>query len=157
MRHPKQLRLCLIELHMGVNIQRHADVRMTHDVLEGLRVHAGLHHVRAESMSAYMRRYLGHGDAIDLVVLLHVLSQRKITLSALGCRIILIQKPTVHIFLFSVLINVTVAAPPICTLAFTFTQNLVSIVSSFFAHGISPLNKKSQTCDIIISQIWLFV
>ena len=31
--------------------------------------------------------------------------------------------------------------PPICTLVFAFTQNPVSIVSSFFAHGISPFKK----------------
>ena len=61
-RYSKQLRLCVIELHMGVNIQRHADVRMSHDVLESLGAHAGLRHVGAEGMSAYMRRHFGHLD-----------------------------------------------------------------------------------------------
>jgi len=60
-------------------------------------------------------------------------------------------------FLCQPVIFPTLPVPPICTLVFTFTQNPVSIVSSFLAHGISPLNEKSQTCDIIISQIWLFV
>ena len=68
LRQPEHFCLCIIKLHMSVNIQRHADVRTTHDVLEGLWVHAGLRHVGAEGMSAYMRRHFGHLDAVDPVV-----------------------------------------------------------------------------------------
>ena len=55
---------------MGVNIQRHADVRMSHDILQVLRVHSGFRHIGAEGMPAYMRGYFGHLDAVDLVVFL---------------------------------------------------------------------------------------
>ena len=69
-RYSKQLCLCVIELHMGVNIQRHADVRMTHDILQCLWIHSGFRHIGTEGVSAYMRGYFGHLDAVDLVVLL---------------------------------------------------------------------------------------
>ena len=68
----KQLCLCVIELHMGVNIQRYADVRMTHDILQCLWIHSGFRHIRTEGVPAYMR-----GDVrqravrIKLLVLLH--------------------------------------------------------------------------------------
>ena len=55
---------------MGVDIQRHADVRMTHDILQVLWIHTGLCHIGTEGVSAYMRGYFGHLDAVDLVVLL---------------------------------------------------------------------------------------
>ena len=54
---------------MGVDVQRHADVRMTHDILQCLRVHSGFRHIGTEGVSAYMRGYFGHLDAVDLVVL----------------------------------------------------------------------------------------
>ena len=53
-RYPKQLCLCVIELHMGVNIQRHADVRMAHDILQRLGIHPGFGHIRAESVPAFL-------------------------------------------------------------------------------------------------------
>ena len=33
LRHTEQFFLHIIELHMGIGVQRHADVRMSHDVL----------------------------------------------------------------------------------------------------------------------------
>ena len=90
--------------------------------------------------------------------LLFLLSQRKFSLFTPGSRVILIQTPTVHILLFTILINISVTIPPICTLVFTFTQNPVSIVSSFFTHcNLSFQNKESQTCSFILSQIRLSV
>ena len=50
-RYSKQLCLCVIELHMGVNIQRHADVRMPHDILQCLRAHSGFRHIGTEGVS----------------------------------------------------------------------------------------------------------
>ena len=70
-RHSKQLCLCVIELHMGVDVQRHADVRMTHDILQCLWIHSGFRHIGTEGVSAYMRGYFGHLDAIDIVVFLN--------------------------------------------------------------------------------------
>ena len=48
---------------MGVNIQRHADVRMTHDILQCLWIHSGFRHIGTEGVSAYMRGYFWHLDA----------------------------------------------------------------------------------------------
>ena len=53
----KQLCLCVIELHMGVNIQRHADVRMTHDILQCLGVHPGFFHIGTEGVPAQWSGY----------------------------------------------------------------------------------------------------
>ena len=90
--------------------------------------------------------------------LLFLLSQRKLSLFTPGSRVILIQTPTVHILLFTILVNISVTIPPICTLVFTFTQNPISIVSSFFTHrNLSFQNKESQTCSFILSQIRLSV
>ena len=73
-------------------------------------------------------------------------------------RVILVQTPTVHILLLTILVNISVTIPPICTLVFTFTQNPISIVSSFFTHrNLSFQNKESQTCSFILSQIRLSV
>lgn len=43
---------------MGVDIHRDLNLRMAHDVLEDLRIHSGTGHIRAERMTAYMRRYV---------------------------------------------------------------------------------------------------
>ena len=64
-RYSEQLRLCVIELHMGVDIQRHADVRMTYDILQYLRVHSGFHHIGTEGVSAYMRCDIGKLNIMD--------------------------------------------------------------------------------------------
>ena len=90
--------------------------------------------------------------------LLFLLSQRKLSLFTPGSRVILVQTPTVHILLLTILVNISVTIPPICTLVFTFTQNPISIVSSFFTHrNLSFQNKESQTCSFILSQIRLSV
>ena len=90
--------------------------------------------------------------------LLFLLSQRKLSLFTPGSQVILVQTPTVHILLLTILVNISVTIPPICTLVFTFTQNPISIVSSFFTHrNLSFQNKESQTCSFILSQIRLSV
>ena len=53
----------------------------------------------------------------------------------------LVQTPTVHILLLTILVNISVTIPPICTLVFTFTQNPISIVSSFFHSSKSLLSE----------------
>ena len=67
-RYSKQLCLCVIELHMGVNIQRHADVRMTHDILQCLWIHSGFRHIGTEGVSAYMRRNVWHLHPVNVIV-----------------------------------------------------------------------------------------
>ena len=66
--------------------------------------------------------------------LLFFLSQRKFPFLAFWHWVVFVQTPTVHIFLFSVLVNVTEPIPPVCTLVLAFMQNSITVVSSFFTH-----------------------
>lgn len=66
--------------------------------------------------------------------LLFFLSQRKLPFLAFGHGVVFVQTPTVHIFLFSVLVNVTEPIPPVCTLVLAFMQNPIAVISSFFTH-----------------------
>ena len=77
---------------MGVDIQRHADVRMTHDILQCLRVHSGFRHIGTEGVSAYMRGYFGHLDAVDLVVLLDNVLQVFLPMQRNHRSVILVQE-----------------------------------------------------------------
>ena len=53
---------------MGVDVHRHADIRMAHQVLEGLRIHPGSRLVAAVSMAADVRGDVGHLHPEDFVV-----------------------------------------------------------------------------------------
>ena len=77
---------------MGVDVQRHADVRMTHDILQCLRVHSGFRHIGTEGVSAYMRGYFGHLDAVDLVVLLDNVLQVFLPMQRNHRSVILVQE-----------------------------------------------------------------
>lgn len=53
---------------MCVGIQRHADVRMPHQVLERLWIHAGLCHVAAVGMAADMGSDVWNLHPVDVIV-----------------------------------------------------------------------------------------
>lgn len=55
---------------MGIIVQRHGDVCVTHDILQGFRVHSLIGHPRAEGMPEAVRRDLRQGLLVGLVVLL---------------------------------------------------------------------------------------
>lgn len=55
---------------MGVSIQRYADVCVAHDVLQCFGVHPRFCHIGTEGVSAHMRGYFRHLDAVNLVILL---------------------------------------------------------------------------------------
>ena len=75
--YPQEFLLHIIEPHVCVGVQRHADIAVSHDILQRLGVHTGLSHVGAESVPTHMGRDLGQLHTIGLVVLgnhmLHVL------------------------------------------------------------------------------------
>ena len=54
--HPVKFHLRILEFDMGIGVQRDADIRVTHDILQGFGVHAALCHVGAEGMAAHMGR-----------------------------------------------------------------------------------------------------
>ena len=59
--YPQEFLLCIIELNVCVGVQRHADIAVSHDILQRLGIHSGLCHVGAEGMPAYVRRDDGDG------------------------------------------------------------------------------------------------
>ena len=53
-RYPIYFFLCIIKIHMGVSVQCYTDVCVTHDILQGFRIHTGFCHIRAKGVPAYM-------------------------------------------------------------------------------------------------------
>ena len=66
--HSSQFFLCIIETYVCVHIHRDADVRMSHQVLERLRIHACLGLIGAIGVPAHMRRDVGHLHPVDIIV-----------------------------------------------------------------------------------------
>lgn len=137
-RHPEQFLLCIIELDMGVGVQRHADIAVTHDILQRLRAHSRLCHIGTEGMPAHMGRDLRQLYPVDLIILgynmLHILFPMQ---CYHGHGIVLVQPPAVHIFLSAVLVDVTVSIPPVSTLILSIVENAIALVA-FFSLIASP-------------------
>ena len=53
-RNPVKFRLGIVKSQMGIGVQRDADIRVTHDVLQSFRAHAAARHVGVEGMPAYV-------------------------------------------------------------------------------------------------------
>ena len=51
---PVKFRLGIVKSQMGIGVQRDADIRVTHDVLQSFRAHAAARHVGTEGVPAYM-------------------------------------------------------------------------------------------------------
>lgn len=75
--YPQEFLLRIIELNVRVGVQRHADIAVSHDILQRLGIHPGLCHVGTESVPTHMGCDLGQLHTVGLVVLgnhmLHVL------------------------------------------------------------------------------------
>ena len=75
--YPQEFLLCIIELNVCVGVQRHADIAVSHDILQRLGIHSGLCHVGAESVPTHMGCDLRQLHTVGLIVLgnhmLHVL------------------------------------------------------------------------------------
>ena len=52
---------------MSVNIQRDADIGVSHEILQALYINARLLHIGTEGVPQHMRRYPGKGISIDSV------------------------------------------------------------------------------------------
>ena len=66
--HTLHLFLHIVEAEMGVCIQRNTDIRMSHDILQGLGIHAGLRHIGTECMSAHMGSDFRELHLVDAVI-----------------------------------------------------------------------------------------
>ena len=56
---------------MGVSVQGYTDVCVTHDILQGFRIHPGFCHIRAKGVPAYMRCNDRHLYFISIIILLN--------------------------------------------------------------------------------------
>ena len=54
LRDPVKFRFCIVKFDMGIGVQRNADIRVTHDILQGFGIHAALCHIGAKGMAAHM-------------------------------------------------------------------------------------------------------
>lgn len=68
--HLLQFLRCIIKSDMGINIQGYPDIGMPHQILQCLRIHPGLCHVGAISVTAYMRSDVWHGISKTKVAIL---------------------------------------------------------------------------------------
>lgn len=50
---------------MGINSQRNAHIRMSHQILQSLNIHTGVCHVDAEGVPEHMGRDSGQGDDVQ--------------------------------------------------------------------------------------------
>ena len=62
----KHLVLGILQSQMGICVHGDANVRMTHQVLQCLWVHAGAGHIAAIGMAADMRRDVGNLDSVKI-------------------------------------------------------------------------------------------
>lgn len=53
---------------MRIDVQRHSDVRMSHQILGRLGIHAGFRHIAAVSMAADVRRDVWHLYPVNLII-----------------------------------------------------------------------------------------
>ena len=90
--YPEQFRLGIIELNMSVSVQRHADIAVTHDILQRLGVHPGLGHIGAKSMPTHMGCDLGQLHTVGLVVLVHSVGHVLLPVQRNHRHIILVQE-----------------------------------------------------------------
>lgn len=85
---------------MGVGIQCYADVCMAHDVLQCLGVHPGFCHIGTEGMSAHMRGYFRHLDAVNLVILLDNMLHVLLSMKRYHGHIVLVQKQKTNVSIY---------------------------------------------------------
>lgn len=66
--HPFQFFLGIIKPNMRVHIHGNTNIRMPHEVLQGLRIHSRFRHIRTIRVSAYMRRDVWHLHSVNVIV-----------------------------------------------------------------------------------------
>ena len=62
--------LCIFDLDMSASVKSYTYVGMTHYILQRFWIHSAFSHIRAESVSADVRRDLWQGLTVDLIILL---------------------------------------------------------------------------------------
>lgn len=76
----------------GVSVQGYTDVCVTHDILQGFRIHPGFCHIRAKGVPAYMRGNFQHLDTVNPVVFLNDMLQILFPVKGNHRHIVFIQK-----------------------------------------------------------------
>ena len=77
---------------MGGRVQGYTDVCVTHDILQGFRIHPGFCHIRAKGVPAYMRGNFRHLDTVNPVVFLNDMLQILFSVKGNHRHIVFIQK-----------------------------------------------------------------
>ena len=77
---------------MGVSVQGYTDVCVTHDILQGFRIHPGFCHIRAKGVPAYMRGNFRHLDTVNFIVFLNNMLQILFPVKGNHRHIVFIQK-----------------------------------------------------------------
>ena len=96
-RYPIYFFLCIIKIHMGVSVQGYTDVCVTHDILQGFRIHPGFCHIRAKGVPAYMRGNFRHLDTVNPVVFLNNMLHVLLPVKGNHRHIVFIQKQKSYI------------------------------------------------------------
>ena len=83
----------VVEAKVRVGVQRHPDVTVPHQILQRLGIHTGFCHIAAVGVTADVRRYLWHLDAVDPIVLRYHLLESVLPMAGdLAC------PPTIRLF-----------------------------------------------------------
>ena len=89
---PVKFSFCIVKFDVGIGVQRDADIRVTHDILQGFGIHAALCHVGAEGMAAHMGCDLGKLHLVNAVVFLQNMLEVMFPVEGDHGHVILVQK-----------------------------------------------------------------
>ena len=96
-RNPVKFRLGIVKSQMGIGVQRDADIRVTHDVLQSFRAHAAARHVGTEGVPAYMGCDLRKLYFINAVVLIQDMLEVMLPMEGNHGHLVLVQKQEARI------------------------------------------------------------
>ena len=83
---------------MGVSVQGYTDVCVTHDILQGFRIHPGFCHIRAKGVPAYMRGNFRHLDTVNPILFLNDMLRVLLPVKGNHRHVVLSRNKIRHIF-----------------------------------------------------------
>ena len=94
---PVKFRFRIVKFDVGIGVQRDADIRMTHDILQGFGVHTALCHVGAEGMAAHMGRDFRKLNFVNAVVFLQNMLEVMLPMEGDHRHVVLVQEQKICI------------------------------------------------------------
>ena len=92
LRDPVKFRFRIVKFDVGIGVQRDADIRVTHDILQGFGIHAAARHVGAEGMATYMGRDFRKLNFVNAVVFLQNMLEVMLPMEGDHRHIVLVQE-----------------------------------------------------------------